>query len=330
MSSRQTGQDRSSDTSSASATRACWCRRISARRSCFSFCRAAFSDSSLSRSISPKKRSSMSSTVGEAWLDEGCTGHSVGVPLDGTLLSCVSARCSIHVRRCARSAWNASASICHLIPAPFNSAVDMAKPTVSAAEKRDKLRAMLLKTCKVINNKELEGPISRKLKISGMIIKDVMKELVDNDLVDSDKIGASTYYWCFPSKESQNVVSKLEGLERLEVEVRADEEAARARLEALQAGREDTDERRALISERRALLGELAAQNEQLRFRAEHSPESIELKRLALAAYVEGANRWTDNVFQTQSYLVRKRHMDRKEVQRILGITASFDYVEDA
>ena len=39
-----------------------------------------------------------------------------------------------------------------------------------------------------------------------MSVKDVIKSLVDDDLIISDKIGTGTYFWSFPS-EAYNSVS---------------------------------------------------------------------------------------------------------------------------
>ena len=36
-------------------------------------------------------------------------------------------------------------------------------------------------------------------------VKEVLQSLVDDGMVDTDKIGTSVYFWAFPSKASQNV-----------------------------------------------------------------------------------------------------------------------------
>lgn len=38
-----------------------------------------------------------------------------------------------------------------------------------------------------------------------MSVKDILQSLVDDGMVDTDKIGTSVYFWAFPSKASQNV-----------------------------------------------------------------------------------------------------------------------------
>jgi len=38
-----------------------------------------------------------------------------------------------------------------------------------------------------------------------MSVKDILQSLVDDGMVDTEKIGTSVYFWAFPSKASQNV-----------------------------------------------------------------------------------------------------------------------------
>jgi len=38
-----------------------------------------------------------------------------------------------------------------------------------------------------------------------MSVKDILQGLVDDGMVDTDKIGTSVYFWAFPSKAGQNV-----------------------------------------------------------------------------------------------------------------------------
>lgn len=40
---------------------------------------------------------------------------------------------------------------------------------------------------------------------------------------------------------------------------------------------------------------------------------------------MKAANRWTDNIFNCKSYLMKKRNVDKKDANRILGINDTFD-----
>ncbi len=42
---------------------------------------------------------------------------------------------------------------------------------------------------------------------ASMSVKDVLQSLVDDDMVDTDRIGTSNYFWAFPSKASNQVCS---------------------------------------------------------------------------------------------------------------------------
>lgn len=42
-----------------------------------------------------------------------------------------------------------------------------------------------------------------------MSVKEILTSLVDDGMVDTDKIGTSVYFWAFPSKASQNVSNSI-------------------------------------------------------------------------------------------------------------------------
>lgn len=48
--------------------------------------------------------------------------------------------------------------------------------------------------------KDVESISSKEKGVVLQTVKDVLKGLVDDGLVDSDKIGTSIYFWAFPSK----------------------------------------------------------------------------------------------------------------------------------
>jgi len=39
-----------------------------------------------------------------------------------------------------------------------------------------------------------------------MSVKEILQGLVDDGMVDTDKIGTCVYFWAFPSKAGQNVI----------------------------------------------------------------------------------------------------------------------------
>ena len=93
------------------------------------------------------------------------------------------------------------------------------KKGLSLEEKRKKMMEIFYESKDVYLLKDLEK-IAPKLKgITSMSVKDVVTSLVDDGLVDSDKIGTSIYFWAFPSKATQARKLKLENNQRKLTEV---------------------------------------------------------------------------------------------------------------
>lgn len=51
-----------------------------------------------------------------------------------------------------------------------------------------------------------------------MSVKEVLQSLVDDNMVDTERVGTSNYYWAFPSKALH---TRKRRLEELEIQVRA-------------------------------------------------------------------------------------------------------------
>ncbi|KAG8921393.1 hypothetical protein FRC01_000268, partial [Tulasnella sp. 417] len=89
----------------------------------------------------------------------------------------------------------------------------MAPRGLSAEEKRVKLLEIFHESKDFYQLKELEklGP---KLKgIVSQSVKDVLQSLVDDNLVCSDKIGTSNFFWSFPSAKGVMLQKKSDSLE---------------------------------------------------------------------------------------------------------------------
>jgi hypothetical protein len=185
---------------------------------------------------------------------------------------------------------------------------------------------------------------------------------VDDGLVDKEKIGGSNYYWSFPAKKDRLLQIQhekvLANIVTLEKEL---EEANLALLDA-QRGREDDTEFKVPLEEasvepqvtandtkddgdndepiekkiklmNRAQklhrLQELAQMKSaalaELDNLKENDPQAIADLERELQLVQQAANRWTDNIFNCQTYLTKKRGMDKKQAMKLLGITDSFD-----
>ncbi len=211
-------------------------------------------------------------------------------------------------------------------------------------------------------------------------IADINQALVDDGLVDKEKIGGSNYYWSFPAKKDRlQQIQHEKTLANIAVLEQELMDAKTALINA-QRGREDedddaagndenatTDEKQG-GSEEGAMDVEETKENSnvdggtndntstepttkkpkmmsrqdklqrlrdieqdknrimaELETLKENDPLAIANLEKELQLVKQAAFRWTDNIYNCQSYLIKKRNMTKKETYKLLGITDSFD-----
>lgn len=79
----------------------------------------------------------------------------------------------------------------------------MGKKGLSLEEKRQKILEIYLEKKEVFNLKEIEK-LGAKKGVVFQTIKDVNQSLVDDNLVQFDKIGSGAFFWSLPSMAYQN------------------------------------------------------------------------------------------------------------------------------
>ena len=87
------------------------------------------------------------------------------------------------------------------------------KRGLSLEEKRQRLLDIFYEKRDFFLLKELEKIGPKEKGIVSQSVKDVLQSLVDDDLVDSDKIGTSVYFWALPSKATVVRKRKLSDLQ---------------------------------------------------------------------------------------------------------------------
>ncbi|XP_021249808.1 meiotic nuclear division protein 1 homolog isoform X2 [Numida meleagris] len=163
---------------------------------------------------------------------------------------------------------------------------------------------------------------------ASMSVKEVLQSLVDDGMVDTDRIGTSNYFWAFPSKALHAKKCKLEELQTQVAETSQKKEILQKSIEKLKIGREDTAERGALMKE----LAALRQKKEQLKAEIEKyrecDPDVVEEMRQTSNVAKEAANRWTDNIFAIKSWAKRKFGFEESRIDKNFGIPEDFDYID--
>jgi len=201
------------------------------------------------------------------------------------------------------------------------------KRGLSVEEKRHRLLEIFYESKDFFLLKELEklGP---KKGVISQSVKEIVQSLVDDNLVDSDKIGTSVYFWAFPSKAS---ASKKKRLQDAQARINAANKrikAAEEKVAALTEGREETEERALALKE---MIG-LKARREELQAEARRfsdcDPEVLATLTSEAKVGVEGANRWTDNIFSLHSWIDKKfPNVSVQQLNKQFDIPEDLDYL---
>lgn len=201
---------------------------------------------------------------------------------------------------------------------------------MSADEKRQAILGVYHRSKEVYTEKEIIS-LAAKAGVNQNTIADVNQSLVDDGLVDKEKIGGSNYFWSFPAKKDRlDELAHEENKSKIE-NIELGIQRAEARLADAKRGREEDEsgERAGKMARRSELSKALAAANAELERLKQNDPREIANLEKELALVTGGAHRWTDNIFSCKDYLVKKRGMMKKEANKYLGITDNFDYPED-
>ncbi|XP_035599526.1 meiotic nuclear division protein 1 homolog [Oncorhynchus keta] len=112
-----------------------------------------------------------------------------------------------------------------------------------------------------------------------MSVKEVLQSLVDDNMVDCDRVGTSDYYWAFPSKALHARTRRLEELDKQHTEEKQRKMSLQQAVDKSKVGREETEERATLLKELQALREKRSHLKAKLEKYRECDPEVIEEMR---------------------------------------------------
>mmetsp|Transcript_24575 Transcript_24575/g.51954 ORF Transcript_24575/g.51954 Transcript_24575/m.51954 type:complete len:239 (+) Transcript_24575:124-840(+) len=230
---------------------------------------------------------------------------------------------------------------------------------MSAEEKRKVILGIYHKEQLVYTEKEILS-LAAKAGINANSIPDIHQGMIDDALVEKAKIGGSNYFWSFKAKKDRMAQIQHETTMKIIEELKPKMAEAEARLSDAKRGREEDDgddevgresskndgeERKenddrgtttAPIGGRAKKLARLTQVGKQkavleaeLEKLKENDPATLADLGKELQLVTQAAHRWTDNIFECKSYLVKKRGMEKKEACKFLQISADFDYPEE-
>ncbi|KAJ2940442.1 hypothetical protein O0L34_g124 [Tuta absoluta] len=202
------------------------------------------------------------------------------------------------------------------------------KRGMSAEEKRTKMLEIFHQSKDFFQLKELEKIAPKEKGITMQSVKEVVQSLVDDHLVDTEKIGISTYFWSFPSKAKNAKKRKLNDLQSEVDECAKKLKKAEDNMAAESVGRKPSDERKELL----ATLESLQKQEEQLKKELQKyrdcDPEYIAQLKTEVKNLKGAINRWTENIYILKSFMKNTFQAENEVIEQNFGIPQDLDYID--
>ncbi|KAH9895153.1 meiotic nuclear division protein 1 [Cubamyces lactineus] len=201
----------------------------------------------------------------------------------------------------------------------------MAPRGLSAEEKRVKLLEIFHETKDFFQLKELEKMGPKMKGIVSQSVKEVLQSLVDDGLVQMDKIGSSNFFWSFPSQRGAMMQNRLNAVKETQASLRSQLNESKSALETERASRPESEERVQALDRLSALKKECARLEKELAAYGACDPVKVEEKRRAVILAKEAAVRWTDNYLVLLSHFTRQNSIEPADIRAYLGIDEQYE-----
>eukprot|EP01080_Neovahlkampfia_damariscottae_P001905 gene1905-1045_t len=199
------------------------------------------------------------------------------------------------------------------------------KKTMSKEEKLDAMEELLFEKAEPFTLKELEKLGQKEKGVRSMVIKETIDELIGDSRILSDKIGATNFYWLFPSQAYEMKKKKLHTLEETETQLNEKKQKLIHEMDENSVGREPSDERNEKLSLTSQLQKEINALNKEISVYQSKDPELVEKKVADKEICKQAANIWTDNIFTMVSYCKKTLNKTNQEIYKAFQIPEELD-----
>lgn len=181
----------------------------------------------------------------------------------------------------------------------------MKKKGLSFEEKRKRMLDIFKQDQSFFHINDIQK-LSVKKGIIFQVVKDVLDSLVGDNLVETDRIGASSFYWALPSKMYQAkknaLIKNRETIVNLENEVQNLE----AYLKEQKVLRKETKERSQMIESLEQLKNEKELCNLKIKEYQKNDPERYQNLISDTKLLNEMTENWKDNIYVIEQWLRSK------------------------
>ncbi|SCM08014.1 meiotic nuclear division protein 1, putative [Plasmodium chabaudi chabaudi] len=173
--------------------------------------------------------------------------------------------------------------------------------------------------------KELEA-LAPKKGIRSIFVKDLVQQLIDDNKIKSEKVGAQNVFWILKTEESSILQNKYQELKDKQEEY---EEMAKVEKE-IYAKLENSlslknDELKDLLTEVKNVLDSIEIKKTELDKLKKTDIRQIEKMKIQSNFATESIERWNNNIFLLKQWIQDRTKNSGDIVDRLLGIKDIFD-----
>ncbi|XP_029168107.1 meiotic nuclear division protein 1 homolog [Nylanderia fulva] len=199
---------------------------------------------------------------------------------------------------------------------------------VSLDEKRLRIIQIFHEKKEFFTLKEIEKIASKEKNIVIQSVQDVLQALVDDGLVQSGKVGTSTYFWKFPGESIAATERKIAEMSKKIVEAEFKLQKLKEEVQKEKEFKKDNEEKRNLLEEVDRLRKEEQEIKKQIAKFSVINPEAIKEIEEKARKNKDLANIWTDNIFAVQSWCKNKFSISEQDLNKQFNIPEDLDYIE--
>ncbi|KCZ81108.1 hypothetical protein H312_01474 [Anncaliia algerae PRA339] len=198
---------------------------------------------------------------------------------------------------------------------------------VTMEEKKSKILHFFHESKEFYTLKELESIFPKKLGINYKQVKEIIDALVSDELIRTEKLGISNYFWSFPSQGLIVKRKKVLSLVKSNDELNENIKNISIKIEEESKARKDK-EREVLINEYEKLKEKENEFINELKQYEKCDPVVFNEKKLKIISIKNDINKYIDYIYELQSYCSNKFNMDTSTFNQNFNIPEDMDYVQ--
>lgn len=197
---------------------------------------------------------------------------------------------------------------------------------VSTDEKLTKIINFFKSTSTFYSIKELEKKLPKECGISSMMVPDLIKKLLDENMICMEKCGSSNVYWCFQHQAHHHYSSETEKAVLAIDTFKEENKKKRAYLERIRQNKETTPERNVLLEKYNSLREQVAVIEERKKQSEECPVEEYRRLEREIEEMKMHVNRQVDNIYTLQQFVTSRFEISKKEFNLSFGVEEDMDY----